>query len=427
MNDVTLFVNISFALASLMLMITELIVTIIAKNTYKSPKDYFIMLFSMLAVYVASNLASIIAENFMHDALYTQIFIFIESLSSSLVAIQITSYVLRMCGDVPSRSLIMRTVTLIWSFYVAILIYTQFSDIIYYVSPDNVYHRGPYYPMLLVPPVLIMLINIITTIVYRKRLTRRHFNSFLVYFIAPLLAMIIQMFSYGIMLLIPATALSASILFLSAISDEADRYRQEKEENALKSASIAVLQMRPHFIYNVLTSIYYLIGQDPEKAQQVTLDFTSYLRRNMTAITREKLIPFTEELEHTRAYLAVEQVRFEDSLFVEFDTPHILFKLPPLTLQPIVENAVKHGVDPELGPLTIKVRTEKTEEGTVITVEDNGPGFAEKASDSPGIALSSIKQRLLLICDGSITISSREEGGTIVTIFLPDKKTGKKS
>lgn len=86
--------------------------------------------------------------------------------------------------------------------------------------------------------------------------------------------------------------------------------------------------MRPHFIYNTMMSIYYLCTQDSKKAQQVTLDFTAYLRRNFTAIASEDTVPFSDELEHTRAYLAVEQVQFVDSLLVEYDTLHTEFRLP---------------------------------------------------------------------------------------------------
>ena len=102
--------------------------------------------------------------------------------------------------------------------------------------------------------------------------------------------------------------------------------------------------MRPHFICNSMMSIYSLCRRDPEKARQVILEFTSYLRKNFAAIASEETIPFTEELDHNRAYLAVEQAQFEYSLFVDFDTSETLFRLPPLTLQPIVENAVVHGM-----------------------------------------------------------------------------------
>ena len=177
--------------------------------------------------------------------------------------------------------------------------------------------------------------------------------------------------------------------------------------------------MRPHFIYNTMTSIYYLCDQDPKKAQQVTLDFTSYLRKNFTAIAREEPIPFSEELEHTRAYLAVEQAQFEDRLFVEYDTPHTHFRLPPLTLQPIVENAVKHGMDPDGEPLRIAIRTRETEEGSQITVEDNGGGFDPRENDGSHIALANIRERLKMMCRGKLDILPRKGGGTAVKVTIP--------
>ena len=192
-------------------------------------------------------------------------------------------------------------------------------------------------------------------------------------------------------------------MFGIILFDQIDQYLRQQREIAHQRASIMVLQMRPHFIYNTMTSIYYLCDQDPKKAQQVTMDFTTYLRKNFTAIASENTIPFTEELEHTRAYLAVEQAQFEDSLFVfRYDTPHTRFRVPPLTLQPIVENAVKHGMDPDSGPLRISIRTRRTEAGSEILVEDNGPGFDLPIDNEPHIALANIRQRLELMCGGKL-------------------------
>ena len=151
------------------------------------------------------------------------------------------------------------------------------------------------------------------------------------------------------------------------------------------------------------------------------LDFSSYLRQNFTAIVKEKTIPFTEELEHTRAYLAVEQVRFEDRLFVELDTPATCFRLPPLTLQPIVENAVKHGVDPELAPLKIRIRTRETETGNEIMITNNGPAYSPADDSEPHIALNNIRERLETMCGGTLEIQSGKAGGTVVTIRIPEK------
>jgi LytS/YehU family sensor histidine kinase len=168
-----------------------------------------------------------------------------------------------------------------------------------------------------------------------------------------------------------------------------------------------------------MMSIYYLCKQDPDLAQQVTLDFTSYLRKNFTAIAAEELIPFSEELEHTRAYLAVEQAQFEDSLFVEYDTPHVNFRMPPLTLQPIVENAVKHGMDPDSAPLLISIRTRSTGSGSEIIVENTGADFEPADDSAPYTALENIQQRLEMMCRGKMAITARKGGGTVVTVTIP--------
>ena len=422
MVDITLIFNIALSLASLTLMITEFLVIILAKDIYRSAKDYFLLIFSILVLYAASNFAGLLTENFMDNPIYTQIFIFIESAAASVLMLLVSAYMLTSCGKDASKSPLMIIIGILWVIYMVILVYTQFSTTIYYISADNAYHRGPYYPILLVPLFLILLIDLVTAVVLRKQLSKVRYLSFLAVIAAPVIALVVQLLFYGLILTVFTTALAATMLFLSAVSDQISIYKKEREDSVRKSANIAVLQMRPHFIYNVLTSIYYLIGQDPEKAQQVIFDFTNYLRRNMTAMTQEKTIPFTEELEHIKAYLAVEQVRFENQLFVEYDTPHILFRLPPLTLQPLVENCVKHGIDPEAKPLHVLVKTKKVEGGSEITVTDDGPGFSTENKGTPRVALASIKQRLLLICSGSLQIESEPGKGTTVTLFIPAEK-----
>lgn len=118
----------------------------------------------------------------------------------------------------------------------------------------------------------------------------------------------------------------------------------------------------------------------------------------------------------------MEQAQFEDRLIVEYDTPFTRFRLPPLTLQPIVENAVKHGMDPDADePLCIAVKTEQTDNEVRITVEDNGPGFATTDNNEPHIVLGNIRQRLKMMCNGTLPISSRE-GGTTVKVTIPLKR-----
>jgi LytS/YehU family sensor histidine kinase len=168
-----------------------------------------------------------------------------------------------------------------------------------------------------------------------------------------------------------------------------------------------------------MTSIYYLCEQDQKKAQQVTIDFNTYLRKNFNAIAKDEAIPFSEELEHTRAYLAVEQAQFESKLVIDFNIAHTQFRVPPLTLQPLAENAVKHGMSPETVPLRVVIRTRKVGSASEIIVEDNGPGFTPPDEDERHFALNNVRERLKAQCGGTLEIGTREVGGTRVTIFVP--------
>ena len=214
--------------------------------------------------------------------------------------------------------------------------------------------------------------------------------------------------------------LSALVMYSFVLSEQIEQDLRYQREIANQRASIMVLEMRPNFIYNTLTSIYSLCNQDPRRARQVIMDFMTYLRRNFTAISSETPVLFSAELEHTRAYLAVEQAQYEDSLFVDYDMPHTTFRVPPLTLQPIVENAVKHSWDPYVGPLHISIRTRKTDSGSEIVVKYNGHDFGSEDNSEPRITLNNIRQRLKFGCNGSLTITSGDDGGTVVTITIPD-------
>ncbi len=136
-------------------------------------------------------------------------------------------------------------------------------------------------------------------------------------------------------------------------------------------------------------------------------------------------IPFADELRHTKAYLSVEAMLYEENLQVSFDTPHTEFRLPALTLQPIVENAVKHSSrssreDDGHPPIRITVRTRETDGFHEFTVEDNGGGFAPDAmhDDAPHTGLQNVRERLELMCGGTLETASTSEGA-VVTVRIP--------
>ncbi len=421
MNNAIDLINFSAAVTGLVIVLLGLFFTLAVNSLEKWTRRFFVALFSVAAAYVASDLLSQVSLIFLGPdyAVLSRIAVFCESFFSSLLMPMITVYLLRCSGERRKRTPLFASMLTLWLVYVALLIFTQFSTEIYSISNKNVYQRGPWYFMLLVPPAAMMIMNCISLFFRRKQLTKKQRAAFTVYLLIPLGCMLIQMFSYGLLMIVIGTSVSAMIMFVFILLDQVDHSIRQQKENAAQQASITVLQMRPHFIYNTLMSIYYLCKQDAEKAQQVILDFSSYLRKNFTAIAKADAIPFEEELEHTRAYLAVEQARFKDQLLVEFDTPFTDFRIPPLTLQPIVENAVKHGMDPELEPLFISISTRRQDGYAEITVDDSGPGYQPADDNEPHIGLDNVRERLKMMCKGDLTISRRDCGGTIVTIRIP--------
>ena len=391
-------------------------------------KRFFLCFFSFLMLTCAFSFIEIILWYSDISIAAISLVIILESTFMSLPLPMLTIYLLRSCGERIHSNKLFHTVAFLWVIYFVMLICVPFTVDLSRSTPGMLYYRWTWYPLLLLPIALIMLINLAETIRRRDQLSRKTFLSLLAAIVPMLIALIIHMFIDILAIVDISLTLSVLSMYSLILSDQIDKdLRHQKEiarqqqEIANQRANIMVLQMRPHFIFNTMTSIYCLCEQDPASARQVILDFTTYLRKNFTAIASETPIPFSSELEHTRAYLAVEHAQYEDNLFVEYDTPHIRFRLPPLTLQPIVENAVKHGRDPDSGPLHISIRTRKTDSGSEITVADDGRGFTPVDNDELHIALKNIKQRLEMMCGGHLTITPGADSGTVVTVTIPDK------
>ena len=202
-----------------------------------------------------------------------------------------------------------------------------------------------------------------------------------------------------------------------------------RREGELKEVRTQALmnQIRPHFIHNTLASIYYLCDTDPKEAQNVVENFMTYLQSNFAAITKSTTVPFTEELTHTKAYLAVEQTRYQDQIFVTYDTDYNAFQLPALTVQPLVENAVKYGVGKGISPEHITIRSRPVPEGSQIEIIDDGSGFdTSQPQTGTHVGIKNIRERLDIVCGGTLTVQSAPGQGTTVTVFIPDSTRGGK-
>ena len=357
--------------------------------------------------------------------IWTMYFMMIlETVLLSLHPLMMTAYLIHCCGEKVRSSRLFHAVLILWTVFIVMLAISPFTEVFYYFTSDRRFGRGSWYPIMLLPIVAVMLFNIAGMICYKERLSHKAFLSFLITLLPVTFVLAVNMFTELYPLINICIVISALSMYSLILSDQVEQALQRQREIANQRTSIMVLQMRPHFIYNTMTSIYCLCEQNPKLARQVIMDFTTYLRKNFTAIASSEPIPFSSELEHTRAYLAVEQAQYEDSLFVDYDTPHTFFRVPPLTLQPIVENAIKHGRDPYAGPFRISIRTRKTDSGSEIVVADNGRGFDPDDDNEPHTALKNIQQRLEIMCNGSLTITSNDGGGTVVTVTIPGSPAG---
>ena len=386
--------------AAVLFGIFGLVLTFIAWDVDRWPRRLCVALLSSAVVSAALDLVVSLADQLPPPLLQT--LFAVDTLATPIPSLLVFAYFLDCCGEDYRKSPIMRVQWVLCAVMAAAGTLSLLTGEIT-VGPAAVTQVGLWLELSAALSVVISILCLVALIRRWKKLTNVQRVMFLICFLT-------------------SAWLKIILVELYLVAELVRRYREEKEVTARQRTQVAVLQMRPHFIHNTLMSIYYLYAQDPQKAQQVILDFSQYLQSNFNAIAKEGTIPFAEELEHTRAYLAVEQARYQGRLFVEFDTPNTFFRIPPLTLQPIVENAVKHGLDPELEPLYITVTTEDADGGVRVVVEDTGPGYAPSDEDTPHFALDNIRERLRAMCGGTLEIAPREAGGTKVTIFVPWQK-----
>lgn len=202
---------------------------------------------------------------------------------------------------------------------------------------------------------------------------------------------------------------------------EKDRILAEQERQLTESRiATMVSQIRPHFIYNTLGSIEQLCELQPETAAKLVHDFSCYLRGNFGEMDNPAPIPLSQEMKHVEHYVSIEQIRFPD-IEVQFDIRSGDFLIPALSVQPLVENAIKHGLMklPQGG--TVTVSSYETDSHAFVSVEDNGVGFDTEIllDERKHIGLRNIRTRIEVMCGGTLTVESTPGVGTKVWISIP--------
>ena len=235
----------------------------------------------------------------------------------------------------------------------------------------------------------------------------------------------------GVLNLYPVTFLtvavvSCSVLYYIWLHLQFVR-EHERDLMAEQRIQIMMTQIQPHFLYNTLSVIQSLCRIDPEKAFTTTEKFGAYLRQNLDTLNQPDLIPIRKELEHTRTYAEIESIRFP-SVTVEYDIRDESFLVPALSVQPLVENAIRHGVRIRDRGL-VTVTTQREADHHEIVIRDNGIGFdtavleeADPPDASSHIGIRNVRERVETMCGGTLTVESTPGVGTAATIRLPLKE-----
>lgn len=188
--------------------------------------------------------------------------------------------------------------------------------------------------------------------------------------------------------------------------------------------SMMLSKIRPHFIYNILGTINHLCLKDPQMASELVRNFSLYLRADLSELDSVTPIRFSEEIKHVQYYVNIENVRFPD-MTIEYQLDNLDFVLPAISVQPLVENAIKHGLMPLESGGRVVIRSYQTDIHFCVEVTDNGVGFdtSRVIDKKEHVGLYNVRERLKAIVNGELRIESTEGAGTTATILIPKEKT----
>lgn len=220
---------------------------------------------------------------------------------------------------------------------------------------------------------------------------------------------------------------SGVLIFINCYTKEQAHKSADQEKMIQEQrTALTISQIQPHFLYNSLATIGYICKKDPIKASQAIDQFSDYLRANLNSIKKKENVPFLEELKHIKTYVSLEKLRFEDRLKVIYDIPYTDFLVPSLSIQPLVENAIKHGICNKIEGGRVIIRTVDYLECIKVVIEDDGVGFDSNVNLNDGkthVGIENVRSRLKSMSDATLEIQSKVGKGTTATITFKKERS----
>lgn len=338
----------------------------------------------------------------------------------------------------PVSFLFPRIVTVVCAAVVVVWGVCLFNDLYIWYDANGDQHEGPVYKLVWLLGLLLMAVCVLYAVWHRRTLGRADTWALCTYGLFPVFGYLLEPYWSVTPLLLGAT-LSLLLMYVVIHSQQTRRAMEQqvqlanmeaelaRQETELSKNRVNIMhsQIQPHFLFNALTSISVLCERDPLQAQTALNDFADYLRGNLDSLKRAAPVPFSRELKHVETYLSLEKMRFEDELNVVYDIQTDGFLIPSLTVQPLVENAVKYGVGKKPGGGTVTITTREQEECYQITVSDDGVGYDPGETQYDGrthIGINNVRARLASMVGGTLTVESAVGSGTTAVIQIPKEK-----
>lgn len=404
----------------------------IPKTKKQSTQDYILLIW--LAIHIIVLVADVLSWSAAGSGKNEVWFLFVVNLTFTCVYLECTVYtyyvkeVINQYEKIGNKYVYL----VILSTVIAIVLWIT-SDIsrqFYYLDAQGNYTRGPLYWMCQFYCIIVMLGNIIILLKHRKVVGRHDVVSLLIYGLIPIVSVPVQIlwksttFNLATTLALLYICISVHMAQYDRIAEQEKLLMQQEHELSMNQMQMMIAQIQPHFLYNSLTALAQLCSKDPMEAKKAIINFADYWRNHMNAIDKKELIPFEEELKYVKIYLYLEQLRFGDDLKVEYDLQTTDFKVPTLSVQPFVENAMNWGVGQMEDGGTVRITTRENEEQIELCVIDNGAGFdiskmEEKEDGRQHIGIRNARTRFWKMCKGTVDVYSEKGKGTKVRINLP--------
>lgn len=289
------------------------------------------------------------------------------------------------------------------------------------ISEANAYAVGPLYWLRHVFGLLQALLLLPVIVHLRAHMTHGMTVRLVVCGLLTAIATVAELMVPGVMLMPSAVSLVLVLLSSGVQSRLESDLAEARAEAAESRVRLLSGQINRHFVFNSLTAIKELVAEDPALAEATIQDFSDYLRSHLDVLADTRLVPFSDELEHVRHYVALEQADCVNPLEVRYELGTTDFEVPPLTVQPLVENAIRHGIRTRAEGGTVVISTAERPDAIEVRVSDDGHGMSSataRQDERKRIGVANVRERIARQCGGGLEIESMPTG-TVAILTIP--------